>query len=111
MSDKDINKYDPNTGTNRQLPPMMQMTRIQRRYFLEPWFTTIMVVGLALCLISEILGFWLPWHWQFIWTGVMFLGVGIGGGVAKAFHQELNVRTEGEMQTTSSRVRDDLYDY
>jgi hypothetical protein len=86
---------------NRHLPPMSQMTRVQKRYFLEPWMTTFCLVSGGIALLCYLLGIFLPgWLFggSFLWAGGIFTLVGAGFLTAKLFLMQWNSKTEGSVQ-------------
>lgn len=84
---------------DRKLPPMSQLTRTQKRYFLEPWFTTIWIGTWGAAVPMFIAAIWTPWHWQFAATALLLVLIGVAASVAKYWHQDANVRTEGQLLT------------
>jgi hypothetical protein len=108
VSSESIERYDSEAAQaarDRRLPPMSQMTRIQKRYFLEPWFTTGMVAFWALTMVAWICACILPWHVELTCLGGVFLLAGGGCGWAKWWHQDANGRTESQV-VASPRSRD-----
>lgn len=95
------------TIAGRTRPPLSQMTRIQRRYFLEPWLTTAWVVSWGMAALSTLAAIWTPLHWSFGSTSALFLAIGVAAALAKMFHKDVNVRTEGQIQSSRSQRRDD----
>lgn len=83
---------------SRVLPPMAQMTRIQKRYFLEPWWTVGWVSAWLLCLPAFIAGMFTPWHVEFSMLGLLLLLTGGAFMAAKLVVADWNSRTEGEVQ-------------
>lgn len=90
---------------NRKAPPLSSMTRIQKRYFLEPWYTFGAVTSGALSAGSFITGAAI-WSWRFIVIGLVFLAVGGVFAWAKLNHYEMNVSTEGNL-LAAKKPRDD----
>lgn len=82
----------------RLLPPMAQMTRMQKRYFLEPWMTTLSVAFAILAVAGYIAGIFTPWHVEFCMLGLLFTLLGIGTLTAKLFFMDWNTQTEGQIQ-------------
>lgn len=86
----------------RQLPPMSQMTRIQKRYFLEPWWTVGWVGSWALTVPSFIAAIFTWFHLEFALLGSLFLLTGAAFATAKLFVAEWNQETEGKIAGTNS---------
>lgn len=87
---------------SRKLPPMSQMTRIQKSYFLEPWYTVGMTVGFTIAVVAFTLAAFLPWHVEAASMGGLWALVGAGFGVAKYMHREQNMKTEGQIAGTNA---------
>lgn len=87
----------------RTMPPLSQLTRTQKRYFLEPWFTTIAVAAGGLTLLVGLAAVWTPLHWQFGWTAGLFALVGLLAVWAKVVHRTYNVQTEGNLLAPKNR--------
>lgn len=88
----------------RKVPPLSQLTRVQRRYLLEPWFTTIWLAcwGIAFaCFLASIWVWWLSM--ALASTGGLFLITGGAAAGAKYWHRDANVRTEGQLLTSTTR--------
>jgi hypothetical protein len=83
----------------RTTPPLSGMTRIQKRYFLEPWFTTIMIGAWTIAAVLVGVGLW--FGARLIVLGGLFTIIGVGAGVAKWWHQHENSRSEGSLQSRS----------
>lgn len=102
----DVNKYDPDQAlANRKLPPMAQMTRVQKRYFLEPWMTTLTIGFWVIAAVGYILAMFSQLHVEFACFGGLFTLFGAGTLCTKMNFMEWNSRTEGEL-----RVHKTYYD-
>lgn len=86
---------------NRTTPPLSQLTRVQKRYFLEPWFTTFWVISWAFALLAYIVGLWAGWRIEVL--GAIFTVVGAAFAIAKGLHYEANVASEGSVQPKPER--------
>jgi hypothetical protein len=60
----------------RTTPPLSGMTRIQKRYFLEPWFTTIMIGAWTIAAVLVGVGLW--FGARLIVLGGLFTIIGVG---------------------------------
>lgn len=83
----------------RTLPPMAQMTRLQKRYFLEPWMTAGTIVAVALAFTSFLLALFTPLQLQFGWLGVLLVLVGGGCLLTKLMFMHWNSKTEGDLRS------------
>lgn len=86
------------TLDTRKMPPMAQMTRLQRRYFLEPWMTTITVTSGILAVAGYLLGIFLPLHVEFCMVGLIFTLAGGGALLTKLNLMQWNSKTEGQIR-------------
>jgi hypothetical protein len=94
--------------SSRTLPPMAQMTRIQKRYVLEPWMTTLSVGFGSFAVLGFVAGMFTPWHVEFSMLGLLFTVVAAICVVTKLNFMEWNSKTES--QITANRQNYD-YDY
>lgn len=86
----------------RKLPPMAQMTRLQKRYFLEPWMTAGTIVAGVLAFASFFLSLFTPLHSEFGWLGILFVVIGGGFLLTKLMFMQWNSKTEGDLRSKSS---------
>lgn len=82
---------------SRTTPPLSGLTRVQKRYFLEPWFTTIAVGTAGLGVVAGFFAIWTPFHWRFGFTAGLFLLIAGLAMWAKIVHKDYNVRSEGDL--------------
>jgi fatty acid desaturase len=95
--------------SQRGLPPLSSLSRTQKRFLLEPWFTTGMIVSgviAAGCLITAAA----LWNWRWMWLGVIAMAAAGCFGFAKFVHQDMNVRVEGEM-SRPKQAKSERYPY
>lgn len=85
----------------RKMPPMAQMTRLQKRYFLEPWMTTLTMVFGTIAVVGYILGTFTRRHVEFCMVGLLFTMIAGGFLVTKMNFMEWNSKTEGEVRNRS----------
>lgn len=97
IKDGRLAKYDDKIN-HRTLPPMAQMTRLQKRLYLEPWFTVGMVASAFIAAVAWILACILPWHVELACGGTVFALSGVGFLIAKMWHQDANTKFEGELR-------------
>jgi hypothetical protein len=81
----------------RKMPPMSQMTRLQKRYFLEPWMTALALVFVALSVPPFVLAMFTPLHMEFTMLGFLMLLIGMAFLITKWNLMEWNSRTEPEI--------------
>jgi hypothetical protein len=90
-------QYHDDRIATRKMPPLSQLTRVQKRFMLEAWYTVIWITSWVLAAASAVLAIWTPWHAKFWGTMVIFLVIGIAAAVCKLQHLDLNVRAEGQL--------------
>jgi hypothetical protein len=100
----EIEKHEDRIS-GRKLPPLSTMTRTQKRYFLEPWYTVGMVVSGALATIGLLVGAIL-WSYRYMWVGIVMILVASAFATAKFWHQDKNTATEGQLQAPMHRDYD-----
>lgn len=99
MTHKDsteVAKYDEALA-NRKLPPMSQMTRLQKRYFLEPWMTALTLATATVAVVGYSLGILTSRHVEWSMFGLLFTFVSVGFLVTKLAFMEWNSKTEGQV--------------
>lgn len=97
-----IEKYDEENDRRQVVPgvikpPLHGLTRIQKRFLLEPWFTTIWMVSWLASVTLMTLAILLS-EGKLALLGALFFVVGGGAGAAKGFHHSMNVSSEGTIQ-------------
>lgn len=103
-----IDRYDEEAAKRNKVipgvikPPLHNLTRVQKRYLLEPWFTTGWIVSWFLSLVGFTLACLLPYHVEAASLAGIWLLVGTGFAWAKYWHQDANARTEGEIRSSRS---------
>lgn len=81
----------------RKLPPMAQMTRIQKRYFLEPWMTTFTLISAAVAIAAFTFALFTPLHAEFGLLGALFLLVSGAFLITKLSLMDWNSKTESQL--------------
>lgn len=90
----------------RDLPPLSQMTRLQKRYFLEPWWTVGWVGSWLLSIPAFIAALFTPLHTEFGLLGLLLVFVGAAFGAAKLWLAEWNQQTESHIASPPPRRSD-----
>jgi hypothetical protein len=94
---------------NRTRPPLASMTRLQKRYFLEPWWTAIWATGWGTAAALFMASIWLPFTLKLALTGVACFVVGGVAMIAKLTLAEWNGRTEGVVTQQKPRRDSDFW--
>lgn len=98
-----IEEFHQKKIESRVLPPMAQMTRLQKRYFLEPWWTVGWVGSWLLSVPAFIVAMFTWMHVQFSMLGLLFVLSGAAFGTAKIYVADWNSRTEGRIAAANSQ--------
>lgn len=98
----DIDRYDSASSRiarDAGKIKIREMTRVQRRFALEPHFTLIWVSNWIISAILFVLGIWSNGlGFEFAMTALVFAGTGGAAAIAKGIHQETNVKLEGVIE-------------
>lgn len=91
----------------RKTPPLAEMTRIQKRYFLEPWMTVASVASGGIVMLLAGLACFTERHVEFAMFAVVWLVITAVAVGTKLNLMDWNSRTEGEVRSKSRNLYDD----